>query len=180
MSHEESGPLPNGPLRERVKELECLQGIVSIIETPGLSSEKILQGVVDAIPSGWQYPELCRARINIHNAVFQTPGFVETPWMQRVSLKAHGQSRSDPSRSAIPRSGPPARTTPFSSRRKSSSSSSANRLGRLIEEWEADRAAAGPPSGCPPGRQSARPNGRSSWISSGRPIRCSTSGSCAG
>ncbi len=71
--------VPKGPLRERVKELECLQAIVSIIETPDLSSEKMIQGIVNVIPSGWQYPERCRARIKLHKGVFQTPGFVETP-----------------------------------------------------------------------------------------------------
>jgi len=86
----EPASFPIGPLRERVKELHCLECIVALIETSGLSSHKILQGVVDCVPSGWQYPEICRARIKYHTAVFYTEGFVESQWIQRVPLRAKG------------------------------------------------------------------------------------------
>ena len=105
----QSRSFPSGPLRERVKELECLQAIVSIIETPGLSSEKIIQGIVNVIPSGWQHPERCRARIKLNKAVFHTPGFVETPWMQRVALRSRGATVGTRSRSVIPNTSLPPR-----------------------------------------------------------------------
>ncbi len=144
MSLQESD-VPKGPLRERVKELECLQAIVSIIETPGLSSEKIIQKIVNVIPSGWQHPERCRARIRINKAVFFTPGFDETSWMQRVPLRAHGTTvgslevcYSDQESSA--------QESVFLLEEKKLIELIGNRLGRLIEEGESARrtAAAGP------------------------------------
>ncbi|HEX2694451.1 MAG TPA: hypothetical protein VHP61_01755, partial [Acidobacteriota bacterium] len=74
-----SASVPGGLLRERVKELRCLQGIVSVIETPGLSPEKVFRSLVDIIPSGWQYPDLCRVRIAFRGSVVQSPDFAETP-----------------------------------------------------------------------------------------------------
>ncbi len=82
---------PGGPLRERVKELECLRAVVGLLDAPGASLEETLQAVADVIPSGWQYPDLCRARIKVRQAVYATAGFVETKWIQRVPLRALGQ-----------------------------------------------------------------------------------------
>ena len=81
---------PSGPFRERVKELRCLQAIVTLIETPGLSVQDVLRGVVENIPPGWQYPEFCRVRIRYRQAEISSPGFVDTPWCQRVILRVKG------------------------------------------------------------------------------------------
>ncbi len=37
-------------LGERVKELNCLYGIATLVETPDISLEEILQGTADLIP----------------------------------------------------------------------------------------------------------------------------------
>jgi len=50
-------------LSERLKELRCLYGISDLIEEPGISLEKILEGAVKLIPLAWQYPEITCARI---------------------------------------------------------------------------------------------------------------------
>jgi len=126
--------VPSGRLRERVKELDCLQSIVDLIDTAGLRSHQVLQGVVDLLPSGWQHPEQCRARLKYRKAVFHTPGFVETEWIQRVPLRANGvpvgalevcyfENVSN-------------REDPFLVEEKKLLTLIANRLGRLIEEWE--------------------------------------------
>ncbi|MBN1938247.1 MAG: PEP/pyruvate-binding domain-containing protein, partial [Candidatus Aminicenantes bacterium] len=147
--------VPKGPLRERVKELECLQAIVAIIETPGLSSEKMIQGIVDVIPSGWQHPERCRARIKIHKGVFQTPGFVETPWMQRVSLRAGGTTVGS-LEVCYMEAGPLVHENVFILEEKKLIELIGNRLGRLIEEREsADRSSGIAPSGETAGKSRA-------------------------
>ena len=138
---------PIGPLRERVKELHCLECIVVLLETPGLSSHKILQGVVDCVPSGWQYPEICRARIKYHSAVFHTEGFIETRWIQRVPLRAKGVTvgslevcyfENISSR----------RDDPFLLEERKLIELIGNRLGQLIEEWEG-QVPCGPPGALP-------------------------------
>jgi hypothetical protein len=142
--------VPSGRLRERVKELDCLQAIVDLIDATGLRSHQVLQGVVDLVPSGWQHPEQCRARLKYRKAVFHTPGFVETPWIQRAPLRANG----------VPVGGlevcyfenATGREDPFLFEEKKLLTLIANRLGRLIEEWEAAPAPSAPSAGpgpCP-------------------------------
>ncbi|MEI8190234.1 MAG: PEP/pyruvate-binding domain-containing protein, partial [candidate division NC10 bacterium] len=127
--------LPGGPLRERVKELECLQRIVAILETPGLSSEKVLQGVVNTIPMGWQYADLCRARIKYRKAVFHTPGFEETRWTLRVPLKTHG-APSGWVEVCYSDNLSISREDPFLLEEKKLIELIGARLGRQFEEWE--------------------------------------------
>ena len=85
-----SNLFPRGLLGERVKELKCLQDLISVIETPALPLEKIFQSVVELIPAGWQYPDLCQSRIKYYDRIFQTSDFVETQWIQRVPLRCRG------------------------------------------------------------------------------------------
>jgi len=67
-------------LRERVKELDCLYGISNLLETPGISLEKIIRGTLKILPAAWQYPEVTCARILLDNRVFRTKDFQETSW----------------------------------------------------------------------------------------------------
>jgi len=141
----ESKLFPSGRLRERVKELKCLQGIVSLIETPDIAPEAVCQGVVDLIPAGWQYPDLCRVRIKYRERVFQSPGFAETNWMQRVSLRAHGVPVGSIEVSYSEKVSE-YRQDPFLLEEKKLIDLVGNRLGRFIEEWESARTtAAGSP-----------------------------------
>jgi len=78
-------------LGERVKELSCLYAISSIVAKPGVSLEEVLQGVVDLIPSAWQYPEITRARLALNDREFRTQGFQNTPWKQMSSIFVHEQ-----------------------------------------------------------------------------------------
>jgi pyruvate,water dikinase len=135
-----SESVPGGLLRERVKELRCLQGIVSVIETPGLPPKKVFRRLIDIIPSGWQWPDLCRVRITFRGAVFQSPGFVETPWIQRVPLLAAGDPVGAVEVCYLEK-GPGGREDPFLLEEQKLIELAANRLGRLVEEWDAGESA---------------------------------------
>ena len=131
----ESHFFPSGRLRERVKELKCLQGIVALMETSGLSPEQVSQGLVDLIPAGWQYPDLCRVRVRYREAVFETPGFVETAWIQRVPVREHGRPAGSVEVSYLEKVSE-YRQDPFLLEEKKLIELIGNRLGRFIEEWE--------------------------------------------
>jgi signal transduction histidine kinase len=75
-------------LRERVKELNCLYAISSLVEKQGISLEEILQGTVDAIPEAWQYPEITCSRILLKDRVFKTENFLVTKWRQSQPILA--------------------------------------------------------------------------------------------
>jgi len=131
----ETSSFPSGPLRERVKELRCLQNIIPLMETPGLPAQEVLQGIVDRIPAGWQYPEVCGARIKYRQAEYRTRGFVETSWCQRVPLRTKnamvGSIEICYAENVSPR-----REDPFLLEEKKLIALIGNRLGRLIEDWE--------------------------------------------
>ncbi|MFX1521022.1 MAG: PAS domain S-box protein, partial [Promethearchaeota archaeon] len=77
-------------LRKRVKELRSLYGISQLVDKPGILLEEILQGVVELIPSSWQYPEITCARIILEDQEFKTENFRETIWKQKSDIIAHG------------------------------------------------------------------------------------------
>lgn len=137
-----SESVPGGFLRERVKELRCLQDIVSVIETPGLPPDQVFRSLIDIIPSGWQFPDLCRVRIAFRGSVTQSPDFAETPWIQRVPLLAGGVPVGAVEVCYLEK-GPGGREDPFLLEEKKLLELAANRLGRLIEEWDTGKGSAG-------------------------------------
>ncbi|MFO7987604.1 MAG: diguanylate cyclase [Desulfatiglandaceae bacterium] len=80
-----------GALQERVKEQECLYRIFEISQQD-ISLRAALQQMVQAIPPGWQYPEMTAARIEYEGQVFQTERFRETPWIMTQKLYEAGKS----------------------------------------------------------------------------------------
>jgi PAS domain S-box-containing protein len=77
-------------LGERVKELNCLFGISKLVENPNNSIEDILQGTVELIPPGWQYPEITCARIIHENHIFKTENYKKTKWKQTADITVNG------------------------------------------------------------------------------------------
>ncbi len=77
-------------LGERVKELKCLNDIFSLITTPGISLDDILQSTVNLIPPSCQHPEIISARIEMEDRVFTTENFAESPWQIAVDIFVHG------------------------------------------------------------------------------------------
>jgi two-component system cell cycle sensor histidine kinase/response regulator CckA len=62
-------------LNERVKELNCLYAISKLIETPDISLDEIIQGVVDLIPLALVHPENTCSRIFIDGKEYKTKNF---------------------------------------------------------------------------------------------------------
>jgi two-component sensor histidine kinase len=77
-------------LGERVKELDCLYSIAALIEKAD-TLEEVFQGVVDLMPSGWQYPEIACARTALGDREFRTKNFQETSWRQSGDIVARGE-----------------------------------------------------------------------------------------
>ena len=76
-------------LFERVKELNCLYGISELLEKPGHSLEQILQGIVDLMPLGWQYPGIIGVKLDLNEKIYATKNFKETIWKQVCDIHIH-------------------------------------------------------------------------------------------
>lgn len=74
-------------LKERAKELNCLYQIEEILNNRQLSLPEIFEGIIKTIPSGWQFPEICQARIVYENSSYQSPNFQPSPWMDSSDIK---------------------------------------------------------------------------------------------
>ncbi len=77
-------------LGERVKELNCLYSISSLVEKPDVSLDEILQDIVDIIPPSWQYPEVTCSRILLNGKEYETENFKETNWKQSSDIFIYG------------------------------------------------------------------------------------------
>ncbi len=70
-------------LKERVKELNCLYAISSMVEERGGATlEKVLQRTGGIIPYAWQYSQIICSRIVFGDREFRSVHFVETPLRQ--------------------------------------------------------------------------------------------------
>jgi pyruvate, water dikinase len=76
-------------LHERAKELSCLYKVEEILSNFNLSLEEVFRRVIKVIPPGWQFPELCQARIIYGSEVYASPDFEETPHFQCADIRVH-------------------------------------------------------------------------------------------
>jgi predicted nucleotidyltransferase len=78
-------------LQERAKELNCLYAIEELLNKPDADIDEVCQGIIRAIPPGWQYPERCMVRIIVEDRTYTSPDFRETPWAQSADIAVEGQ-----------------------------------------------------------------------------------------
>jgi pyruvate,water dikinase len=73
-------------LQERAKELNCLYEVEQILARLDLPVEDAFRQVVEVIPAGWQYPDICRALIEYGDEVYTNEDFRPTPWVQSSDI----------------------------------------------------------------------------------------------
>ena len=73
-------------LRERAKELNCLYEVQELLGNPATTIDEICQGIIEVIPPGWQYPDVCQAEIVHDGKAFRSPGFEKSPWVQSADI----------------------------------------------------------------------------------------------
>lgn len=74
-------------LNERQKELSCLYKIKSILQEGISSTDQIFSKIVEILPQGYQYPEICRAKIVIDGKAIQTENFQTTDLKQTAKIR---------------------------------------------------------------------------------------------
>lgn len=78
-------------LRERVKELNTLYRISKVMSKHDLSLDISLKRIVEIMPLGWQYPEICCARIRVDDIEVTSPRFKEGEWKQAEPVVCSGK-----------------------------------------------------------------------------------------
>lgn len=82
-------------LEERVKELQCLYRVSEILNQLNISQEKILQNIVNILPSAWRFPEITCARIIFENQEYKTKNFNKSKWKQWADIKINGEKKGN-------------------------------------------------------------------------------------
>lgn len=78
-------------LKERAKELNCLYRIQELLINPDNSIGQICTGLVEVIPPGWQYPDICRVKIVLRGSTYASKGLTETEWVQESEVKVQNE-----------------------------------------------------------------------------------------
>lgn len=78
-------------LQERAKELNCLYEVEQILARLELPLEDAFRQVVEVIPPGWQYPDVCRAMIEHDGHTFANEGFRPSLWVQSCDIVVQGE-----------------------------------------------------------------------------------------
>lgn len=73
-------------LKERAKELNCLYEVEEIMSNANLALEDALQRIVATLPDGWQFPDICQAKITYGDFGVQTPGYGDFPWALHADI----------------------------------------------------------------------------------------------
>jgi pyruvate, water dikinase len=79
-------------LRERAKELQCLYNVQALVNRPDISVQDLCQELLGILPVGWQYPNICFARVTLNGTVCEPPQATRTPWVQKADVVAHGKT----------------------------------------------------------------------------------------
>lgn len=124
-------------LVNRIKELACLYDIASISERPLIGLDKQFEQLVDALPSGFQYPEITRARITLDNRKFESEDFKKTEWQLSADINVSGQKEGTVEVCYL-EAKPDIEEGPFFKEERQLIDAIAERLGRMIERRQTE------------------------------------------
>jgi hypothetical protein len=80
-------------MRERAKELNCLYQVEEILsKTPQLSLADTFKSIIETIPSGYQFPEICQTQIVYENLTYKSLDFSPSPRVQTAIIKVDGKT----------------------------------------------------------------------------------------
>lgn len=91
-NNESSADLFLGQLQERAKNLNCLYKVDEALNNPDSDFDQICNNIITAIPLGWQYPDLCVAKLELNSKIYTSQNFLETNWVQTAEIKTAGVS----------------------------------------------------------------------------------------
>ncbi len=133
-------------LQERAKELNCLYRVEELLGREEAPVDDVLSDLARALPIGWQYPDVCVARIVLGNRVFAPPGFEPSPHQMAAPIEAQGEHAGDVEvyyKEAMPRSD----EGPFLAEERKLLDTIAERIGHFVTRRRLQRALTQHPAG---------------------------------
>ncbi len=73
-------------LKERAKELSCLYELQELLIDKEKSITDIFNKIVEILPQGWQYPDICNVQIIYHEDVYQSINFKKSKWTLKSDI----------------------------------------------------------------------------------------------
>lgn len=78
-------------LRRRIKELDCLYGISTLVMRPDITIPEILKETCELIMPAMQYPNIAASSITIYDMEYTAKGFEQTNWKVRSDIVLDGE-----------------------------------------------------------------------------------------
>jgi PAS domain S-box-containing protein len=78
-------------LKERIKELHTLYNVSTSLTTSDRSMHDVFREFPALLPQGWQFPEVCAARLKVFDVFYKTTNFSLTPYCQQTKLCVNGE-----------------------------------------------------------------------------------------
>ncbi len=78
-------------LRERAKEFSCLYRVDEILNRTESPPDELLHELIPVIPAGWQFPDVCGARLEVRNTVYGMDGPPVDSWAMSADIAVHGE-----------------------------------------------------------------------------------------
>ena len=125
-------------LSERVKELNCLYAISTLVEKSDLSLNQTLPKMVDLIPSSWQYPDITCVSLVLQGQEFKTENYKAPVSKQSADIIASGEPIGCLEVGYFEQT-PESHEGPFLKEERNLIDAIAGRLGKTIEGWLADQ-----------------------------------------
>ena len=73
-------------LQERAKELNCIYRVEEILNNFDRPISEVCMKIIDIIPPGWQYPDICHSKIDIEEESYHKDNLIETEWRQSAPI----------------------------------------------------------------------------------------------
>ena len=72
-------------LEERAKELNCMYAVEEILQRSDASLDNVFNQIVTVIPSGMQFPEICKVKIVYQDFIYHRKGIYKHRWGKAVA-----------------------------------------------------------------------------------------------
>lgn len=79
-------------LSERAKELNCLYEVDEALSKADAPLAEVAQDLVERLPRGWQFPDVCCARLSLEGSEYTSKGFEDSPWRMAADVKVEKET----------------------------------------------------------------------------------------